>query len=97
MDVGWLERWITVWIDLVFPQQVHLLIQSLIPLIQTFTEYLLSTKSIANAADAGIIRKDRPLCLRFWNSQPGAKRGIRSQAPFPQKKCRRQFPIYISQ
>lgn len=37
------------------------------------------------------------LCLCFWNSQPGAKRGIRSQAPFPQKKCRRQFPIYISQ
>ena len=59
MDGGWLGRWRTVWIDLVFPQRVHLFIQSLIPLIQTFTEYLLSTKSIPNAADAGIIRKDR--------------------------------------
>ena len=59
MDVGWLGRWVTVWIAPVSPQHVHLFIQPFIPLTQAFTEHLLGTKSVPNAADAGVIRKDR--------------------------------------
>ena len=44
MDVGWLGRWVTVWIAPVSPQHMHLFIQPFIPLTQAFTEHLLGTR-----------------------------------------------------
>ena len=96
-DDGWLERWITVRIDPVSPQHMHLFIQAFIPLKRTFTEHLLSTKSILNTADAGVIRKDRHhvYLSGIHSLEPKGEQEVRLH--FHRKNAEGSFPVYISQ
>ena len=84
-DDVWLVRWVTVRIDPTSPQ-VHSFIHST-------NIYGAPIMHQTHSRHWGFSGNQERHSLSSWSSQPGTGRGTKSQAPFPQKECRRQFPL----